>query len=197
MLLSWAPCIILLMLIKQERKSQTWWNITMKPKVVQMYLTMCHSFSCNRKTRRWPMVLFYNLLDTATVASHIIYRMSQKRWHPLFLWLFQNEQRKEVEICTQVTSAYVTGMCKILEKMIETHWNGATKCKGSIFLQSYGASPFLSRACVFLPKPYWALLKAFFSIRQLMTSHGNNLIYKEINFIVQDTLHLPWHRGQT
>ena len=35
---------------------------------------MCHSFSCNRKTRRWQMVLFYNLLDTATVASHIIYK---------------------------------------------------------------------------------------------------------------------------
>lgn len=35
---------------------------------------MCHSFSCKRKTRRWPMVLFYNLLDTAAVAAHIIYK---------------------------------------------------------------------------------------------------------------------------
>ena len=35
---------------------------------------MCRSFSCKRKTRRWPMVLSYNLLDTATVARHIIYK---------------------------------------------------------------------------------------------------------------------------
>ncbi|KAK3776973.1 hypothetical protein RRG08_022767 [Elysia crispata] len=41
---------------------------------VDIFDYVCHSFSCNRKTRRWQMVLFYNLLDTATVASHIIYK---------------------------------------------------------------------------------------------------------------------------
>ena len=35
---------------------------------------MCHSSPCKRKTRRWPMVLFFNLLDTATVAAQIMYK---------------------------------------------------------------------------------------------------------------------------
>ena len=41
---------------------------------VDIFDYMCHSFSCNRKTRRWQMILFYNLLDTATVANYIIYK---------------------------------------------------------------------------------------------------------------------------
>lgn len=35
---------------------------------------MCHSFSCKRKTKRWPMVLFYNIIDTAAVACHVMYK---------------------------------------------------------------------------------------------------------------------------
>ena len=33
-----------------------------------------HSLSTESKCRRWPMVIFYNLLDTVGIASQIIYR---------------------------------------------------------------------------------------------------------------------------
>ncbi|GFS26369.1 PiggyBac transposable element-derived protein 4 [Elysia marginata] len=35
---------------------------------------MCHALTTKRKTNRWPMLLFYNLLDLASIASLVIWR---------------------------------------------------------------------------------------------------------------------------
>ena len=34
---------------------------------------MCNTMSCNRKTNRWPMCIFYDLLNIAGINSYIIY----------------------------------------------------------------------------------------------------------------------------
>ena len=34
---------------------------------------MCLSFTTKRKTKRWPLVLFMNILDVSTVAARVVY----------------------------------------------------------------------------------------------------------------------------
>lgn len=41
---------------------------------VDLFDQMAHSFSTKRKSRRWPMIYFYNMIDTASVASFICFR---------------------------------------------------------------------------------------------------------------------------
>ena len=38
-------------------------------------------YSCKRKTNRWPMVLFYNILDTAGIASFVIWMCNNPEWN--------------------------------------------------------------------------------------------------------------------
>ncbi|GFR66931.1 PiggyBac transposable element-derived protein 4 [Elysia marginata] len=57
---------------------------TNKPEIVESYNSikggvdfmnqMCHKFTTKRKTNRWPMLLFYNMLDLASIASIICWR---------------------------------------------------------------------------------------------------------------------------
>ena len=35
---------------------------------------MAHAFSFNRKTKRWPMVMFFNMADLASIASRAVSR---------------------------------------------------------------------------------------------------------------------------
>ena len=34
---------------------------------------MCMNRTSKRQTKRWPMVLFYNILDTSGIAAHILF----------------------------------------------------------------------------------------------------------------------------
>nr|CAI5828859.1 unnamed protein product [Callosobruchus analis] len=36
-------------------------------------LTSCRNMCCNRKTRRWPLCFFYNMMNIAAVNSYVIY----------------------------------------------------------------------------------------------------------------------------
>lgn len=38
-------------------------------------------YSCKRRTRRWPMALFYNILDIAAFNSFVIFRNLHPGWH--------------------------------------------------------------------------------------------------------------------
>ena len=56
-----------------------------KPEIVMKYNAtkggvdtldqMAHSFSTKRKSRRWPMVYFYNILDLSSVCARVIYKL--------------------------------------------------------------------------------------------------------------------------
>ena len=35
---------------------------------------MCHAVTTKRKTNRWPMLLFYNVLDLASIAALVVWR---------------------------------------------------------------------------------------------------------------------------
>lgn len=34
----------------------------------------CSIYTCSRRTRRWPMVIFYRMLDISTVNAHVLYQ---------------------------------------------------------------------------------------------------------------------------
>lgn len=34
---------------------------------------MAHTVSCKRQTKRWPMVMFYNILDVGSIAASVVY----------------------------------------------------------------------------------------------------------------------------
>ena len=38
-------------------------------------------YTCKRKTRRWPMTLFFNLIDTAAVASYVLWCRKHQEYH--------------------------------------------------------------------------------------------------------------------
>lgn len=40
---------------------------------VDTFDQICSNMSCNRKTRRWPMAIFYNMLNISAVNSYVIY----------------------------------------------------------------------------------------------------------------------------
>lgn len=37
-------------------------------------------YTCKRKSLRWPIVLFFNLIDVATVAAYRLYGFSNDEW---------------------------------------------------------------------------------------------------------------------
>lgn len=39
------------------------------------------TYSCRRKTNRWPMVIFFNILDTAAIASFVIWMCNNPNWN--------------------------------------------------------------------------------------------------------------------
>lgn len=38
---------------------------------------MCHAMSCNRKTQRWPLCFFYNMLNIAFINAYVIYSFNK------------------------------------------------------------------------------------------------------------------------
>ena len=59
---------------------------------------------CEKPTRRWPMALFYNLVDIAGYNSFLLY--SQK--HPMFVTKHQNQARREFLkiLCKELMTEY-------------------------------------------------------------------------------------------
>ena len=63
-----------------------------KPEIISFYNqtkggvdNMDHLISvstCKRKTRRWPLMLFYNMIDVATIASFVIWLCNFPNWKP-------------------------------------------------------------------------------------------------------------------
>lgn len=43
---------------------------------------MVQTYSCKRQTRRWPMVLWYNILDVACLNAYIIFTSQHPDFHP-------------------------------------------------------------------------------------------------------------------
>lgn len=87
-LLSYKPKknkVVLLMSSKHERPEI---NDTGKPAIIQFYNKtkggvdvldqMCAHYSTSRKTRRWPVCMFFGILNIAVVNAFILYKLSGK-----------------------------------------------------------------------------------------------------------------------
>jgi len=60
---------------------------------------MTRTYSCKRKTRRWPLVVFYNMLEISAINAYVIWKTLNRNWnsnksHKRRLYLFQ--LRKEL-----------------------------------------------------------------------------------------------------
>lgn len=63
-------------------------NLTRKPEIVDFYNDTksgvdsldqkCAVFSCNRRTRRWPLAIFYAILNIAGVNSHVLLNFANR-----------------------------------------------------------------------------------------------------------------------
>lgn len=89
-------------------------SITGEPEIVMCYNQtkggvdafdqMCSSMSCSRKTNRWPMNMFYGILNMAFVNSYVIYchNMLSKHDKPL------NRREYMKKLSTQLTIPWMT-----------------------------------------------------------------------------------------
>ena len=56
-----------------------------KPEIIEYYNStkgavdnldqMAHKYSCKRKTNRWPLVMFTNMVDIAAIAGYLVWKM--------------------------------------------------------------------------------------------------------------------------
>lgn len=60
-----------------------------KPEIISFYNSTkggvdeidkkCSIYTCSRRSRRWPMTLFYRILDISSVNSHLLYNIHETR----------------------------------------------------------------------------------------------------------------------
>ncbi|KAK3889253.1 hypothetical protein Pcinc_006819 [Petrolisthes cinctipes] len=58
---------------KKAKLEGTDWQASLTPR------TICSVSSCSSKTRRWPLCIFYGMLNAANVNSYIIYKENMER----------------------------------------------------------------------------------------------------------------------
>lgn len=64
--------------------------------------SMCSRYSINRKTRRWPLCMFYGLLNIAVVNSFVLYKLSGKASGKLIRRMFMHQ------LATEMTMPWAT-----------------------------------------------------------------------------------------
>ena len=63
------------------RKSHTLLDFNMTKCPVDRIDQMANTFTSRRKTRRWPMTVFYNILDIAGINAYITWLLRNPTWH--------------------------------------------------------------------------------------------------------------------
>jgi hypothetical protein len=80
---------------RQNPEIITFYNLTKGD--VEVVDEMCAAFSCARNTRRWPMVVFYNILNVAGIRAFIIFFLNKhsKMLRRIFQKVLSLERFKE------------------------------------------------------------------------------------------------------
>ncbi|XP_039286826.1 piggyBac transposable element-derived protein 4-like [Nilaparvata lugens] len=69
---------------------------------------MCQHMSCSRKTRRWPLCLFYNILNLTSVNSYVIYVHQFFRNSPNSKKVGLSRQEFLLHLHSQLTTPWIT-----------------------------------------------------------------------------------------
>ena len=94
MIVSYCPkknkTVNLLSTLHSEPKVDTS-NEQRKPEVILTYNEtkagvdtmdqMTRTYSCKRKTRRWPLVVFYNMLDISAINAYVFWKALNPNWN--------------------------------------------------------------------------------------------------------------------
>uniref|UniRef100_A0A6A7FSW8 Transposase n=1 Tax=Hirondellea gigas TaxID=1518452 RepID=A0A6A7FSW8_9CRUS len=89
---------------------------------VDKFDQMCLSYSCSRKTRRWPLCVFYGMLNIATINSFIIYKNNKQEYinRRLFMRSLAEalvkpwaEQRLSAPGLSRSLSTIITSICGV------------------------------------------------------------------------------------
>ena len=86
-------------------------------------------FSCRRKTNRWPMVLFFNMLDVAGVAAFIIWISLNPDWS------FNDRQgrcQKFLKQLGQELTNYYIQVCLQTQSCLKSNVRNALKMIGKL-----------------------------------------------------------------
>lgn len=83
---------------------------------------MCQNINCGRKTRRWPMCMFYNILNIASINSYVIYVHQYfkhtSRNAPLSRMKFMLELHEQLTRPWQLQRASIPNLSKELRVVI-------------------------------------------------------------------------------
>lgn len=106
-------------------------GVALKPEVITYYNThkygvdiadqMCATYSVQRNTQRWPMMVFFRLLNISGINSQIIYLGNQLESMPrrVFLKTLAHELTiGEIQRRSQITSGFHTSLQARLKKFL-------------------------------------------------------------------------------
>lgn len=82
---------------------------------------MLRGFTCKRKTNRWPMVMFFNMVDVAALAAFRLYELCNPSWNSN-----KSEKRKIFlkELAFDLAKKEMENRCKNpLKKSVKTAMN--------------------------------------------------------------------------
>ena len=78
---------------------------------------MTRTYSCKRKTRRWPLVVFYNILDISAINAYVIWKALNPNWN-------SNKSHKRrlylLQLGKQLTEVSEEAIQKTVEQTRET-----------------------------------------------------------------------------
>lgn len=105
---------------------------TKKPEIIHTYNAtkgavdtfdqMCQNMCANRKTKRWPMCIFYNMINVACINSYVIYshNVITRGGKPITRQMYMLELHKELTEAHQTSRLQtVHNMSNDLKKIIE------------------------------------------------------------------------------
>ena len=108
---------------------------TKKPEIIHTYNAtkgavdtfdqMCQNMCANRKTKRWPMCIFYNMINMACINSYVIYshNVITRGGKPMARQMYMLELHKKLTETHQTTRLQTTtNMSFELKKILRKSW---------------------------------------------------------------------------
>uniref|UniRef100_A0A1B6E7C5 PiggyBac transposable element-derived protein domain-containing protein n=1 Tax=Clastoptera arizonana TaxID=38151 RepID=A0A1B6E7C5_9HEMI len=86
-----------------------------KPKILMVYNEtkgavdsfdqMCHNMNCHRKTQRWPMCIFYNMMNISIINAYVVFAHNAVR-NSRGMWKLMSRQDFLLELHKQLTKPW-------------------------------------------------------------------------------------------